>query len=115
MALQEASAVAMADGCAQATGRPPLVTLHSAAGLGYGLCSVYTAFRNRSPVVVLAGQQVRSMHPTDRYLYAEQSTLFPRPYVKWAIEPARAQEVPPAFARSLHTAAQRPAVVWAGG
>ncbi|MFJ5901284.1 benzoylformate decarboxylase [Streptomyces sp. NPDC093064] len=109
MALQEASAVAMADGYAQATGRPSLVTLHSAAGLGNGLCSVYTAFRNRSPVVVLAGQQVRSMHPTDPYLYAEQSTVFPRPYVKWAIEPARAQDVPLAFARALHTAAQRPA------
>ena len=109
MALQEASAVGMADGYAQATGRPALVTLHSAAGLGNGMCGLFTAFRNCSPLVVMAGQQVRSMHPTDPYLYAEQSTQFPRPYVKWALEPARAQDVPLALARAWHLAAQRPA------
>lgn len=109
MALQEASAVAMADGYAQATGGPAFVTLHSAAGPANGMSGLYSATRNYSPLVVMAGQQVRSMHPNDPYLYAEQSTLFPRPYVKWAIEPARAQDVPLDLARAWHVAAQRPA------
>jgi benzoylformate decarboxylase len=65
--------------------------------------------RNCTPLVVMAGQQVRSMLPTDPYLYAEQSAQFPRPYVKWALEPARAQDVPLALARAWHIAAQRPA------
>ena len=39
LALQEASAVAMADGYAQATGNAAYVNLHSAAGLGNGLGS----------------------------------------------------------------------------
>ncbi|WP_428375797.1 thiamine pyrophosphate-binding protein, partial [Mycolicibacterium sp.] len=34
LALQEAPAVAMADAYAQRTGRPALVNLHTAAGLG---------------------------------------------------------------------------------
>ena len=66
---------------------------------------LFTAFRNCSPLVVMAGQQVRSMLPTDPYLYADQSTQFPRPYVKWALEPARAQDVPLALARAWHIAA----------
>ena len=70
---------------------------------------LFTAFRNCSPLVVMAGQQVRSMLPTDPYLYADQSTQFPRPYVKWALEPARAQDVPLALAHAWHIAAQRPA------
>ncbi|MFJ6632619.1 benzoylformate decarboxylase [Streptomyces sp. NPDC091376] len=109
MALQEASAVAMADGYAQATGRPALVTLHSAAGTGNGMCGIYSACRNHSPVVVLAGQQVRAMLPTDPYLFAERPTDFPAPYAKWAIEPARAEDVPAALARAWRLAAQRPA------
>jgi benzoylformate decarboxylase len=32
----------------------------SAAGLGNGLGTLYTAFRNQSPLVVTAGQQTRS-------------------------------------------------------
>ncbi|WP_405166587.1 benzoylformate decarboxylase [Nocardia sp. NBC_01499] len=109
MALQEASAVAMADGYAQASGGPAYVTLHSAAGLGNGLCAVYSAARNFSPVVILAGQQARELLPFDPYLFAQQPTEFPQPYVKWAIEPARAQDVPLAIDRARHIAMQRPA------
>ncbi|RDI68411.1 benzoylformate decarboxylase [Nocardia pseudobrasiliensis] len=109
MALQEASAVAMADGYAQASGGPSYVTLHSAAGLGNGLCAVYSAARNFSPVVILTGQQARELLPFDPYLFAQQPTEFPQPYVKWAIEPARAQDVPLAIDRARHIAMQRPA------
>ena len=36
-ALQEASAVAMADGYAQATRKPGFINLHTAGGLGHGM------------------------------------------------------------------------------
>ncbi len=108
LALQEASAVAMADGFAQATGGAAFVNLHSAVGVGHALGSVFTAMRNRTPLVVTAGQQTRAMLAGEPYLFAEQATEFPKPYVKWSSEPARAQDVPAAIARAHHIAMQRP-------
>ncbi len=108
LALQEASAVAMADGYAQATGNAAFVNLHSAVGVGHAMGSIFTAMRNRAPLVVTAGQQTRSMLPHEPYLFAEQSTELPRPYVKWSCEPARAADVPAAIERAYHTAMQRP-------
>ncbi len=42
LALQEASAVAMADGYAQATGQAAFVNLHTAPGVGNAMGSVIT-------------------------------------------------------------------------
>ena len=108
LALQESSAVAMADGYAQATRGAAFVNLHSAVGVGHALGSVFTAMRNRTPLVLTAGQQTRAMLSTEPYLYAEDAAAFPRPYVKWSVEPARAEDVPAAIARAYHVATQRP-------
>src|SRR5215470_12898120 len=61
LGLQEACVVGMADGYAQATGRPAYVNLHSAAGVGHALGNLFTACRNKTPLVVTAGQQARSL------------------------------------------------------
>jgi benzoylformate decarboxylase len=108
LALQESSAVAMADGYAQARRRPAFVNLHSAVGVGHALGSVFTAMRNATPLVLTAGQQTRAMLPTEPFLFAEDAAAFPRPYVKWSVEPARAEDVPAALARAWHVATQRP-------
>jgi benzoylformate decarboxylase len=108
LALQESSAVAMADGYAQALRRPAFVNLHSAVGVGHALGNVFTAMRNATPLVLTAGQQTRAMLPTEPYLFAEDAAAFPRPYVKWSVEPARAEDVPAALARAYHVASQRP-------
>lgn len=108
LALQEASAVAMADGYAQATGRAAFVSLHSAAGVGNALGSVFTAFRNQTPLVITAGQQARSLMPYDPYLGADRASEFPRPYVKWSCEPMQAQDVPVAIAQAHAIASQHP-------
>jgi benzoylformate decarboxylase len=108
LALQESSVVAMADGYAQATGNAAFVNLHSAAGVGHALGNVFTAYRNKTPLVITAGQQSRSLLPSQPYLYAEQAPEFPKPYVKWSVEPARAEDVPAAIARAYHTAMQHP-------
>src|ERR1044072_9358645 len=65
LALQENVAVAMADGYAQASGRPSFVNLHTVAGLGGELGNLTNALANRTPMVVTAGQQDR------RHLLAE--------------------------------------------
>ncbi len=108
LGLQESVVVAMADGYAHASGRPALVNLHSAGGVGHGLGQLVTAYRNNTPMILLAGQQARPLLPGEPFLGALDATLFPRPYVKWAAEPARAQDVPAAIARAYHVATQPP-------
>src|SRR5215217_3417648 len=108
LALQEASAVGMADGYAQATRNAGFVNLHSAAGVGNALGNIYTAHRNQTPLVITAGQQARSILPLQAFLYAERAPEFPRPYVKFSVEPARAEDVPAAIARAYYMAMQPP-------
>jgi benzoylformate decarboxylase len=108
LGLQEASVVGMADGYAQATRNAGFVNLHSAAGVGNALGNIYTAHRNQTPIVITAGQQARSILPLQAFLYAERASEFPRPYVKFAVEPARAEDVPAAIARAYYVAMQPP-------
>jgi benzoylformate decarboxylase len=108
LGLQEASVIGMADGYAQATRNAAFVNLHSAAGVGNALGNIYTAHRNQTPMVITAGQQARSILPLQAFLHAERASEFPRPYVKFAVEPARAEDVPAAIARAYYVAMQPP-------
>jgi benzoylformate decarboxylase len=109
LGLQEASVVAMADGFSQATKKPVLVNLHSCAGTGNGMGNIMTAFQNKTPLIITAGQQTREMLLSDAYLTNRDETVMPRPWVKWAYQPARAQDVPGAIMRAYATALQPPA------
>jgi benzoylformate decarboxylase len=108
LGLQEASVIGMADGYAQATRNAGFVNLHSAAGVGNALGNIFTAYRNQTPLVITAGQQARSILPLQPFLFAERASEFPRPYVKFAVEPTRAEDVPAAIARAYYTAMQPP-------
>ena len=108
LGLQEASVVGMADGYAQATRNAGFVNLHSAAGLGNALGNIFTAYRNQTPLVIIAGQQARSILPLRPFLFAERASEFPRPYVKFSVEPARPADVPAAIARAYYVAMQPP-------
>src|SRR5688500_18145658 len=108
LGLQESVVVGMADGYAQATGNAALINLHSAAGVGHAMGNIFTAFKNRTPLVITAGQQARSILPYEPFLFSQQATDLPRPYVKWAVEPARGADVPGAIARAYYLAMQPP-------
>ena len=108
LGLQESVVVATADGYAQARGEAALVNLHSAIGVGHALGSIFTAFKNQTPLVITAGQQARSILPLEPFLYSEQAPQLPKPYVKWSCEPARAADVPAAIARAYYVAMQPP-------
>ncbi|HVQ19147.1 MAG TPA: benzoylformate decarboxylase [Actinomycetes bacterium] len=108
LALQEASALAMADGFAQSTGKPALVNLHTAAGTGNAMGSLVAAYRANTPLIVTAGQQTREMSMIDPYLNNPNATEFPKPWVKWSYEPARAEDVPAAFMQAYAVAMQEP-------
>lgn len=108
LGLQESVVVGMADGYAQATHNAALVNLHSAVGVGHAMGNIFTAYRNRTPLVITAGQQSRSLLQMEPFLYSAQATELPKPYVKWSSEPARPEDVPAAIARAYHIAMQQP-------
>src|SRR5262245_39075954 len=108
LGLQESLAVGMADGFAQGTRNAALVNLHSSVGVGHALGNIFTAYRNQTPLVITAGQQARSILPFEPFLFAAQAAEFPKPFVKWSCEPARAEDVPAAIARAYYVAMQAP-------
>ena len=109
LALQETSAVAVADGLSQSLRRPVLVNLHTGAGTGNAMGAIVTAYLNKTPLIITAGQQTREMLLIEPLLTNIDATLMARPWVKWSYEPARAEDVPAAFMRAHATAIQPPA------
>jgi len=57
LGLQEATAVAAADGYAQASGQVGVANVHVAPGLANSLSILHNAARSKSPLLVTAGQQ----------------------------------------------------------
>jgi benzoylformate decarboxylase len=108
LGLQEATAVGMADGFAQASGRPGFVNLHTAPGVGNAMGAIFNSQANHTPLVVTAGQQARSLMTLQANLTNRDATRMPHPLVKWSYEPPRAEDVPHAIARAIHAATLPP-------
>jgi benzoylformate decarboxylase len=104
LGLHEGAVLGMADGYAQATGRPALVNLHAASGSGNAMGALTNAVASRTPLVVLAGQQVRSAIGPEAHLASVDAPALMKPLVGWAAEPACAQDVPRALAQALFEA-----------
>ena len=104
LGLQEIVAVGMADGYAQASGRTTMVNLHTAPGVGNGMGAIFNAQANKSPLLVTAGQQARSLMTLQANLTNRDATRMPHPLVKWSYEPPRAEDVPHAIARGIYLA-----------
>ena len=79
------------------------------AGTGNAMGSLVAAYKGNVPLIVTAGQQTREMVLCEPYLANKDETLFPQPWVKWAYEPKRAEDVPAAFMRAYAVALQPPA------
>lgn len=108
LGLQESIAVGMAAGHALGTRHAAFVSLHSAGGVGHALGAVFNAFRDRVPLVIVAGQQARSLIQLRPFLGADEPALFPRPYVKYARQPERAEDVPAVLAEAYRIAMTHP-------
>src|SRR4051794_19082843 len=109
LGLQEASVVGMADGYAQASGRPTFVNLHTAPGVGNAMGAIFNAQANKAPLVITAGQQSRSLMTLQANLTNRDAARMPHPLVKWSYEVPRAEDVPHAIARATHLASLPPA------
>lgn len=108
LGLHEAAVVSMADGYAQASGQAAFVNLHTAPGVGNAMGSIVTAWYNRAPLVITAGQQTRQMLALEPWLVSRDATELPQPYVKWSDEPVRPEDVPGAIERAYHIAMAPP-------
>ena len=107
VALQEASAVAAADGYAQASGQVGVVNLHVLPGVANGVSILHNASRARSPIIVTAGQQDTRLL-LDEPILAGDMVRLTEQFTKWSYEVRRADEAPVAMRRALKLALTPP-------
>jgi benzoylformate decarboxylase len=107
LGLQEAALMAMADGYAQASGNLAVLNLHVAPGLGNAMGMLYDAMKANAPVLVTAGQQDLEYVVTEPVLTADLPALA-RPFVKWAAEVHRVEDLPRYVHRAVKTALAPP-------
>jgi benzoylformate decarboxylase len=107
LALQEAPAMGMADGFAQASGGLACVNLHVAPGLGNALGMLYDAQKAGAPIIVTAGQHEQRFNFTEPLLWADLPTIA-RPFVKWSAEVRQLSDLPRAIHRAAKTALAPP-------
>jgi benzoylformate decarboxylase len=107
VALQESIAACAASYFAQATGRPALVNLHVAPGLGNAIGMMFGALKACSPVLVTAGQQDTRMRLREPLL-SHDLVAMARPVTKWAGEPRHADEIAPMLREALRIAMTPP-------
>jgi len=107
LALHEDSALGIAAGYAEATGKPAVVNLHTNPGLAHALGNLYNVYRAGTPLVVTAGQQDTRAMIDEPLLYADMLELA-RQHTKWCWEVHHASEIPVAMARAFKIAQTPP-------
>src|SRR2546427_5436146 len=107
LGLQEATAVAAADGYAQASGHLGVVNVHVAPGLANSLSILHNAARAKSPLVVTAGQQDTRFLMHEPILAGDLARMA-EPFTKWSHEIRRPEDAPVALRRALKVALPPP-------
>ena len=107
LALHERSAAGIALGYAMGRGKAAFVNLHSVASVGNGLSAIVDAYYNHVPLVITTGQQDRRQILAEPFLVSRAVDVV-KPYVKWACELLRPEDVPAAIARGYYIATQPP-------
>jgi benzoylformate decarboxylase len=108
LALQEGAAIGIADGYAQATGKPSLVNLHAAAGTGNAMGNLVNTQSGHVPVIITSGQQARRYTELKAYLTNVDAPRLVEPLVKWSHEPARPQDAPQSLSNAIFQASAAP-------
>jgi len=107
LGLQEAVVVAMADGYARASGRLAAANVHVAPGLGNAMGALYNARFSGSPIILTAGQQEQGHGLREPLLYAPLVPVA-QPFVKWAVEVTRVEDLPLIMRRAAKLALTPP-------
>jgi thiamine pyrophosphate-dependent acetolactate synthase large subunit-like protein len=108
LALQETVAVAAADGYCRSTRRPAVVQLHSGVGLGNAIGMLYHAFREHSPLVVLAGEAGVAYDSMNAQMAADLVAMA-QPVTKYSTRAVHPDSLLRLLRRALKVAATPPA------
>ena len=106
-ALQEGTAVGMADGYARATGKPAFANIHIAGGLANGISALYNAYRGGTPLVLTAGNSDTRMLLSDPVLSGDLVEMTQQ-FTKWSAEIPHAGNIPMAVRRAFKEALTPP-------
>ncbi len=106
-ALQEGTAVGMADGYARATGKPSFANIHIAGGLANGISALYNAYRGGTPLILTAGNSDSRSFMADPSLSGDLVAMTAQ-YTKWSAEILHASDVPIAVRRAFKEAKTPP-------
>src|SRR6184192_1273753 len=107
LALQEAAAIAMTDGYAQASGGLGAVNVHVSPGLGNAMGMLYDAYKAGTPMLLTAGQHDQCFTVTEPILWSELPPVA-QPYTKWSTEAHRLEDLPRIVHRAAKTALAHP-------
>jgi len=107
LALQEAVAIAMADGYALASGGLAAVNVHVSPGLGNAMGMLYNAQKSGAPLLLTAGQHDQSFNVMEPILWSDLPPVA-RPFVKWSTEVRRLEDLPRVVHRAAKTALAHP-------
>jgi benzoylformate decarboxylase len=107
LALQEAVAIAMADGYAQAAGGLAAVNVHVSPGLGNAMGMLYDAMKSGAPMLLTAGQHDQAFNVTEPILWSDLPPVA-KPFVKWSTEARRLEDLPRIVHRAAKTALAHP-------
>jgi benzoylformate decarboxylase len=107
LALQEAVAISMADGYAQASGGLAAVNVHVSPGLGNAMGMLYDAYKAGAPMLLTAGQHDQCFTVTEPILWSDLPPVA-RPYTKWSTEAHRLEDLPRIVRRAVKTALAHP-------
>ena len=100
-AVHESAVMAMADGYSRATGKTPMVQLHSVAGVAYALGQLAGSYRDRIPVVVTAGRQSTDFRGQGGFLESPNLTELPRDYTQWVWDVMNVNTIPEVLRRAF--------------
>ena len=87
-ALHEESAVTMAHGYGKATGKPMCALLHGTIGVQHAAMSIYQAYYDRTPVLLIAGRDLGFIAAHS----ANDMAGMVRSFTKWDAQPKTLEE-----------------------
>jgi len=103
-ALHEESAVTMAHGYGKAEGKPMVALLHATIGIQHAAMSIYQAFHDRAPVVIITGRETDFIAQHT----AEDMAGMVRSFTKWDAQPTSLADALTAIQRAYAEAMTPP-------
>ena len=108
LSLHENAAASMADGYAKSTGKPGVLFVHVAVGLSNAIGVIFGAKRDKTPLVVIAGERDTLMLGHQSYNEAQSMTDMVSQFVKYSWMIKRADKISEDITRGFKIALSPP-------